>query len=140
MTAATRPSRRQVSEETVAAARVVLGLTIAVGGMAGTIGIVNGQPMGLIAIPSAILLVAILARAVVPAGWAGAVVWAGILPAAHAEAVIGPLAMIAACLAIAIGPERLASLVARDVRGSRPPDDAPGAGWIEEDGGPPRDR
>jgi hypothetical protein len=133
MTAATRQSRRQVSEETAAAARVVLALTIAVGGLAGTIGIVTGQPMALIAIPSGILLIAILVRAVVPAGWAGAAVWAGILPAAHAEAMVGPLVMIAVCLAIAVGPERLASLVARDFRGRRTTHDAPDTGWIEED-------
>jgi len=111
--------------------RLVLGLTAAVGGMAGGIGLLAGQPMGWLTIPAAVV-VAGLATGFAPlAAWAGLILWAGILPEAHAEAMLGPLLMILACVTIAVGPSRLLSLLRRDVRGPAP--DRPGDGaWIEE--------
>ncbi len=137
MTLATRPrSRTPVSEEAEAAARVVLGLTVVVGGMAAVIGWGTEQPIVVIALPVLVLVVAIV-RGIVPvAGWAGVAVWATLLPYAHGEAILAPIAMIVLCLAIAIGPDRLASWVGRDVAGRRDADDRQPEGWIEEDGHP----
>ncbi len=122
--------RRAASEEMVAATRLVLGLSAAVGSVAGTIGLVTAQPLALLAIPSAILLVCLVLGATPVGAWAAALMWAGILPSAHAEAMLGPLLMIVACAAIAIGPDRLIALAWRDF-GGRPGDRQDGSG-IEE--------
>jgi hypothetical protein len=134
MTLATRRRRRSpVSEEAAAAARLVLALSIAVGGMAAVMGAVSGNPIVLVALPALALAVAVARGAVPLAGWAGAAVWAALLPSADGEALLAPIAMIVLCLAIAIGPDRLSSWVGRDLAGSgaRSPE-----GWIEEDGNP----
>jgi hypothetical protein len=123
--------RHAGSEEAVAATRLALGLTAAVGGMAGGIGLMAGQPMGWLAIPAAIVAAGLAARFIPLAAWAGVVLWAGILPEAHAEAMLGPLLMILACVAIAVGPSQLLALLRRDVgwtAADRQSDDA----WIEE--------
>jgi hypothetical protein len=119
------------SEEAVAATRLVLGLSAGVGGMAGGIGLVAGQPMAWLAVPTAVLVGALARGATPVAGWAGAILWAGILPEAHAEAMLGPLAMAVGCVAIAIGPSRLLALLRRDVRG-RTADRSRDGAWIEE--------
>jgi hypothetical protein len=130
MTLATPRRRRSpVSEEAAAAARLVLGLSVAVGSMAAAMGAVSDNAIVLVAVPVMALAIA-LARGIVPlAGWAGAAVWAAILPSATGEALLAPIAMIVLCLAIAIGPDRLSSWVGRDLAGSgaRSPE-----GWIEE--------
>ena len=137
MTLATRPrSRTPVSEEAEAAARVVLGLTVVVGGVAAVIGWGIEQPIVLIALPALVLMIAIVRGAVPLAGWAGVAVWATLLPYAHGEALLAPIAMIVPCLAIAIGPDRLVSWVGRDVAGRRDVDEHQPEGWIEEDGHP----
>ncbi|MGH2418018.1 MAG: hypothetical protein ACRDFY_06765 [Candidatus Limnocylindria bacterium] len=137
MTLATRRrSRTPVSEEAVAAARVVLGLTIGVGLMAAAMGAATEGPIVVIALPTLVLLAAV-ARGMVPlAGWAGVAVWAVLLPPAHDEALLAPLAMIVLCLAIAIGPERMLSWIGRDAVGQRDADARGPQGWIEEDGRP----
>jgi hypothetical protein len=137
MTLATRPrSGTPVSDEAVAAARVVLGLTLGVGGMAALMGWGSDEPIVVIALPALVLAIAIV-RAIVPlAGWAGVAVWATLLPYAHGEAVLAPIAMIVLCMAIAIGPDRLASWVGRNVAGRHGPDERRPEGWIEEDGQP----
>jgi len=127
-----RQARRPASEEAVAATRVVLALTAAVGGMAGGIGIVGAQPMAWVALPVIGLLVAGLMRATRIAAVFGAVIWAALLPGAHAEGMLGPLLMTLACIAIAVGPERMVSWAARDFRGRRTPERPVEAGWIEE--------
>jgi hypothetical protein len=127
-----RQARRPASEEAVAATRVVLALTAAVGGMAGGIGIVGQQPMAWVAAPVIGLLVAGLMRSTRIAAAFGAVIWAALLPGAHAEGMLGPLLMTLACIAIAVGPERLAGWAARDFRGRRAPERPVEAGWIEE--------
>lgn len=137
MTQATRPrSRSPVSEEAAAAARVVLGLTIGVGGIAGIMGAGIGQPLVVVALPTLALVIALLLGAVPLAGWAGAAVWAVLLPSAHGEAILAPMAMILLCLAIAIGPDRLTSWIGRDVAGRHGTDGRQPEGWIEEDGHP----
>ena len=137
MTLATRPrSRTPVSEEAEAAARVILGLTVGVGGMAAVIGWGNEQPIVLVALPALVLVIAIVRAAVPLAGWAGVAVWATLLPYAHGEALLAPIAMIALCLAIAIGPDRLASWVGRNIAGRRVTEERQPEGWIEEDGNP----
>ena len=125
------PRRHAASEEEAAVTRLVLGMSAAVGGMAGGIGLVGGHPMGWLVIPTTALVIALVAGAVPLAGWAAAVLWAGILPEAHAEAMIGPLIMLVGCAAIAIGPTRLLSLVRQDVRGGAGDRSRDGA-WIEE--------
>jgi len=139
MTVATRRrSRTPASDEAVAGARVVLGLTIGIGGMACVVGLATGQPLILIGLPT-LLLVLSTVRGLVPlAGWSGVAVWAALIPTAHGEAVAVPLAMMVICLAIAVGPGELLSWFARDAApGLHPPE--PGApvveGWIEEDVG-----
>jgi hypothetical protein len=124
------PEHRAASEEMVAATRLVLGLSAAVGAVAGTIGLVTVQPLALLAIPSAILLVGLVLGALPVAAWAAAAMWAGILPNAHAEAMFGPLLMILACVAIAVGPDRFIALAWRDFGGR--PGDRQDASGIEE--------
>jgi hypothetical protein len=137
MTLATRPrSRTPVSEEAVAAARVVLGLTVGVGGMAALMGWGNQQSIVVIALPLLVLVIAIVRGAVPVAGWAGVAVWATLLPSAHGEALLAPIAMMVLCLAIAIGPDRLASWIGRNVAGRHEAEESQPAGWIEEDGHP----
>jgi len=138
MTVATRRrSRMPASEEAIAAARLVLGLTIGVGGMAAAIGASTGELLVVVAIPTIVLVIAILRRAVTVSGWSGVAIWLVLLPSAQGEAMLAPLAMIVLCVAIAIGPGRLVSWVVEDVgghHGSSPPRRA--QGWIEEDGRP----
>jgi hypothetical protein len=137
MTLATRRrSRSHVSEEAAAGARVVLGLTIGVGAMAAAMGAATEQPIMLIAAPTLVLLLTIIRGNVSLAGWAGVAVWATLLPSAHDEALLAPLAMIVLCLAIAIGPERMLSWIGRDAVGHHDADDRHPQGWIEEDGRP----
>ena len=123
--------RSGISEERIAATRLVLGLSAAVGGMAGVIGVVGGQSTAWLLLPTIGLLAGLVARRVLVAAWAGVALWLLVLPHAHAEAMLGPLIMLVACLAIAMGPERLATMVARDWHGTRPAESDP-AGWIED--------
>jgi hypothetical protein len=126
---------RGPSEEAIAAARVVLGMTLAVGGMAAAIGASAGTPLVLLAIPTGAAAAALLLRAVRVAAWAAAAVWVLLAPHASGEALVAPVVMASLCLAIAVGPDRLLGWVGRDAVGIAP--DATGsAGWIEEDGRP----
>lgn len=137
MTLATRPrSRTPVSEETAAVARVVLGLTVAVGGLAALIGWGNDESIAVIALPALVLVIAIVRGAVAVAGWAGVAVWATLLPYAHGEALLAPIAMMVLSLAIAIGPDRLGTWIGRNVAGRHDAEASRSAGWIEEDGHP----
>jgi hypothetical protein len=130
-----RPARRQASEEVVAAARVVLGLTIAVGGMATLIGAATGQSAALLlAVPTVALGLGIGLHRLWLAGWAGVGVWLLLLPSAHGEALLAPVAMTVMCAAVAIGPGRFAGWVGRDFAGGRVA--RRGDAWIEEDGRP----
>jgi hypothetical protein len=129
-------TRTAPSEELLAATRVLLGLSAAVGAVAGVMGLVSGEPKAWLLLPTLGLVGAMAARATMPAAWWAAILWALVLPHAHAEGMLGPLVMIAACVAVAVGPSRLAELVIRDWRGARPSPDEP-AGWTEDaDPGP----
>jgi hypothetical protein len=127
-----RHAHRGVSEETVAAARVVLGLTIAVGGMTSVIGAATGQSIMVAALPTAMVCIGVLRRVMPLAGWAGVVVWLLLVPSVHGEALLAPGAMSVLCAAIAIGPDRFASWVGRDFAGGAV--DRRSDAWIEEDG------
>jgi hypothetical protein len=126
------------SEEAAAATTIVLGLSAAVGGMAGGIGLVSGSALGWLVVPTAVLLASLLTGRVIGAAWSGVVLWAGLLPYAHADAMFGPLLMIVACLAIALGPDRLLAIVLRDldVRAAKPDRERrarrDAGGWIED--------
>ena len=137
MTLAARPrSRTPVSEEAAAAARVVLGLTVAVGGLAALIGWGNDDSIAVIALPVLVLVIAIMRGAVSVAGWAGVAVWATLLPSAHGEALLAPIAMMVLCLSVAIGPDRLGSWVGRNVAVRHDAEETQPTGWIEEDAHP----
>lgn len=114
--------RGPASEEATALTRVVMGLTVAVGGLAGIIGLVSWEPMALLGLPAFALLALLVAGRPVAAAWAAAGFWAAMLPVARGEGMIGPLVMIVVCAAIAVGPDRFSQLVERDVLGEREPD------------------
>ena len=126
---------RGPSEEAIAAARVVLGMTLAVGGMTAAIGVSAGTALVLLAIPTGLAAAALLLHAVRVAAWAAAAVWLLLLPHAPGEALVAPAVMASLCLAIAVGPDRLLGWVGRDAVGMAP-HAAGSAGWIEEDGRP----
>ena len=123
--------RTDTSEERTAATRLVLGLSGAVGGIAGVIGVVGGQSTAWLLVPTVALLGGLVARSTPVAAWAGVGLWLLVLPHAHAEGMLGPLIMLVGCLALAVGPERLAAMVARDWHGTRPAEPEP-SGWIED--------
>jgi hypothetical protein len=129
-----RRSRTPVSEEAAAAARVVLGLTVGVGGMAAVMGAAVAEPIVVVGLPTIVLIAAIIRGATSFAGWCAVAVWATLLPSAHGEAILAPLAMIVLCLALAIGPDRLLAWIGRDLGGRAPGDEPPAQGWIEEGG------
>jgi hypothetical protein len=119
-------------EDAEAAVRALFGLTAGVGGFAAVIALVAGQ-LPLTAIPTLALVGCLLFGAsVVVAAYGAAIVWLVLLPAADGEALLVPLTMIVLCLAVAVGPDRLLSWLARDAApGSE--DDSAAEGWIEEE-------
>ena len=124
--------RTAYGEDADAAVRAVFGLTAGVGGFAAVFALAAGQ-LPLTAIPTVVLLGCLLAGAsVVVAAYAAAAVWLVLLPAAPGEALLVPLTMIVLCVAVAVGPDRLLSWMARDAAPGLPGDKA-GEGWIEEE-------
>jgi hypothetical protein len=93
---------------------------------------VGAQPTVWLLIPAGATAAALLLRARAAAAWSGAVLWVLVLFHAHAEAMLGPMIMLVACVAIAVGPERFGSIVARDWYGQPPRRPDPTA-WIEDD-------
>ena len=126
---------RGSSDAAIAAARVVLGMTLAVGGMASAIGAAAGTTLVLLALPTAVALAAVTLGAVRVAASAAVVIWVLLLPHASGEALLAPLVMATLCLAIGVGPDRLVGWIGRDVVGTAR-DAGRSAGWIEEDGRP----
>ena len=100
--------------------------------MAGTMGLITSRPIAWLLLPTLVLLVGLLMAARREAAWAGVAIWTLILFQAHGEAILGPLLMIVACAAVAIGPERLMQLVAHDFAGRQSADEPAGTDWIEE--------
>ena len=118
LTAAGR--RTAYGEDAQAVVRALLGLTAGAGAFAAAAAASTGQ-LPLIGLPTLALLGFLLARA--PIAWpasAAVGVWVLLLPTASGEGILVPLAMIVACLALALGPDRLLSWVAVDA--------APGSG------------
>jgi hypothetical protein len=133
-------SPTEASEEASAGARAVLSMTAAVGGMVTGIEAAAGQPLPFVALPTLALVLCIAwlvaterwrDRAVTLAGSAGVGVWLALLPGAHAEAMLAPLAMIVLCLAMALRPDRLVAWIAREMSG-RPARESLAEGSIEE--------
>lgn len=124
---------RGASDEAIAAARVVLGMTLAVGGMAAAIGAAADTTLAILALPTAVALAAVALGAVRVAASAAVAIWLLLLPHASGEALLAPLVMATLCLAIAVGPDRLLGWLGRDAVGAP---SRPSAGWIEEDGRP----
>jgi len=124
--------RTAYGEDAEAAVRAVFGLTAGVGGLSAAVAAATDQ-LPLTAIPTLVLLACLLGGVpIFVAAYAAASVWLVIVPAAPGEALLVPLTMIVVCLAIALGPDRLLSWIARDAAPA--PSQADGEeGWIEED-------
>jgi hypothetical protein len=126
--------RTAYGEDAEAAVRALFGLTAGVGGFAAVIAVAAGQ-LPLTGIPTLMLLGCLVAGvSIVVSAYAAAGVWVVLLPAAPGEAILVPLAMIALCLAVAVGPDRMLSWIARDAApGSSEGAGAVAEGWIEEE-------
>jgi len=124
--------RTAYGEDAEAAVRALFALTAGVGGFAAAIATATGQ-LPFTALPTLAILGCLLVRApVVVAAYAAASVWLVLLPGAPGEAMLVPGTMIALCVAIAVGPDRLFAWLARDAApgtGREVPDE----GWIEEE-------
>jgi hypothetical protein len=130
LTAAGR--RTAYGEDAQAVVRALLGLTAGAGAFAAAAAASTGQ-LPLIGLPTLALLGLLLAGASITWAASAAVgIWTLLLPAASGEGILVPLTMIVVCLALALGPDRLLSWLARDAA----PGSAPRVedrGWIEED-------
>jgi hypothetical protein len=113
-------------EEEHAAVGAVLSLSVGVGAVAAIGSALIGDPLILLALPTAALALAMVTHHAGLAGFGAALVWLALLPRAGGDALVVPLAMGAACAVIGVGRERLARFV--EVR-REPPETA---GWIEE--------
>lgn len=123
-------ARTVPSEETTAAVRAVLALSLGVGAMAAGGSALTGDPLVLVGIPTLVLAAAIARGASTPAAYAAAGLWLTFLLRVQGEALLVPLAMAVICLAIALGPDRLEAWISS----TREPETSRGAdeGWIEE--------
>ncbi|MEO5986665.1 MAG: hypothetical protein ABIW50_08990 [Candidatus Limnocylindria bacterium] len=130
--ARTRPSQWPDFEEARGGVRLVLFLTVAAAGMLAMIGLASDEVTVVLGIPAALMVIAMVRGSVRIAAWIGLAIWVMVLPAARGEALIAPLAMIALCAVIAIGPGRLGAWIARDATGGEGPPAARDRGWIEE--------
>ncbi|MGH2401965.1 MAG: hypothetical protein ACRDE6_04580 [Candidatus Limnocylindria bacterium] len=129
---ATTGRRTVYGEDAEAAIRASLGLTVAVGGLLSIMAVASdGFPWT--AVPTLALLIFLLGRAPIEwAAWAAFAVWLILLPSTPFEALIAPFSMIAICLAVALGPDRLLGWLARDAT-ALPPAAGPQEGWIEDE-------
>jgi hypothetical protein len=130
---ATTGRRTVYGEDAEAAIRALLGLTIAVGGLLSLMAVAtDGFPVT--AVPTLALLALLIGRAPIEwAAWAAFSVWLLLLPSTPLEALIAPLSMIAICLAVALGPDRLLGWLARDATASPPSSAGAQEGWIEDE-------
>jgi hypothetical protein len=125
---------RTTSDEGAAVVRVVMAVTAASAAMLGLLQVVDETPPVVLA--PALLLLVTLARGNRPVdAWAAGAVWAVMLPLAAGIAILAPILMLAICVAIAVGPERIIEWIRGDWSGraSTPP---ARTGWIEEDDAP----
>jgi len=124
-----RPER---SEEANALYGVVMALTAASGGMIAAFAAIGGDTP-LILLPTIALVVCLSRRAPSEAAWSGLLVWAMVLLMAPGIAMLAPALMGMACLAFAVGPDRLLDWF-RDEWIGRVGDEPVEVGWIEDDG------
>ena len=117
------------SEEGEAAERVVVFVSVVVGAMLTLFESVTALPL-LVALATLGLAAALVVRASGLAPWAALALLGTILIRTEGWALVPPLMMIALCLALALGPDRLLDWV-RDEWNGRTVSD-PGSGWIEE--------
>ena len=123
-------TRAVPGEETTAAVRAVLALSLGVGALAASGSALIGDPLVLVGIPTLTLVLAIARGAITPAAYAAASLWLIFLLRVQGEALLVPLAMAVICLAIAVGPDRLEAWFS-DTRAAPSPR-AADEGWIEE--------
>jgi hypothetical protein len=123
-------------DEVEAAERGVLGLTAAVGAMAALTSAAIGDSLWIVALPTSLAVALLLAGRTTVAAYAGTAVWLAFIGHASGEALLVPLAMALACLAIGIGPDRLLGWLWKDFGAGDRPDREPVVGWIEDQ--PPR--
>ena len=125
-------ARTHHSEEADAVYGVVMAVTAASGAMIAMFDLVNGR-LPMTAAPTVVLLAALARRSVPLAAWAGVVTWAVTAPLGDGIAILAPATMAVACMAFAVGPDRMLDWV-RDEWIGRDDDDATAAvGWIDDD-------
>ena len=123
-------TRTVPGEETTAAIRAVLALSVGVGAMAAGGSALIGDPLVLVGIPTLALAAATARGATTPAAYAAASLWLMFLLRVQGEALLVPLGMAVICLAIAVGRDRLEAWFS-GIREPRAPSGAD-EGWIEE--------
>jgi hypothetical protein len=124
--------RASGSEEADAVYGVVMAITAASGAMIAMFDLVNGR-LPITAAPTLVLMAALALRAVPLTAWAGLATWAVIAPLAEGIAVLAPATMAVACLAFAVGPDRLLDWIHGDWIGRADDSTTRPAGWIEDD-------
>ena len=118
-------------DQAEAASRMVLGLTLAAGGMVALGAMVAHSAAIVVAVPTAMLLILLVTRATAAAGWCGVAIWAVLAPMAPYDGIVAPLVMVATCAVIALGPSRVSSWFTDAPRQMAPPAEREPA-WIEE--------
>ena len=118
-------------DQAEAASRMVLGLTLAAGGMVALGAAVAGSAAVIVGVPTAMLLLLLLLGATPAAGWCGVAIWVFLAPMAPYDGIVAPLVMIAACALIALRPSRVLAWFTDAPRPVTPPVDR-GPAWIEE--------
>jgi hypothetical protein len=124
-------ARHQRSEEADALYGVVVALTVSSGAMVAVFAMLEGD-VPITALPTVALLVGMARRSLPLTAWSGVVVWALVLPMAPGMAILAPVLMVVACLAFAIGPDRLLDWVHDEWIG-RMGDEPVEVGWIEDE-------
>jgi hypothetical protein len=127
-----RTTIRHRSEEAGALVSAVLALTASAAAIIAVFHAVSGT-VPVVALPAAAILVALAARREQAALWAATAAWVVITPLAHGNGILAPMLMVALTAAFAIGPDRALAWIAHDWSGSRPDDESPASGWIEEE-------
>jgi hypothetical protein len=118
-------------DQAEAISRMVLGLTLAAGGMVALSGAVADSAAVVIAVPTALLLIFLLSRATAAAGWCGVAIWLFLAPMAPYDGILAPLVMIAACAVIALRPSSVLAWFT-DAPRPAPPSRELEPAWIEE--------
>jgi hypothetical protein len=94
-------------DQAEAISRMVLGLTLAAGGMVALSAAAADSAAAVIAVPTVLLLILLLLRATAVAGWCGVAIWTFLAPMAPYDGILAPLMMMAACAVIALRPDRV---------------------------------